>query len=322
MGAYISKQVKMHAYHLWDIKQWVVQISLQKIPTESIKWKANLKWPGLKLLLKNFHFWEFFNLGRPPTRIRPSEKSLYFSITLKCAFEPLIIIFRALSSLYLLSKCAFELLTIQGIAFLSLTSLFENTFEPYLPSNAPSSLWSSFLGCLWVFAFLVECLWALAFLFESAFEPSLPSSSTFEHSLSSSSAFEHLLSPRVPLSTRFSLRAHLWALAFPLEYLWALAFSSSVPLSPRFPLRVPLSTCFPLRVPLSTCFSLRVRLWALTFSLRARLWALATLRVPLSTCFLPSSAPLSPRFPSSAFEHSFSSLSGLWALAFSLRERL
>jgi len=104
MGAYISKQVKMHAYHLWDIKQWVVQISLQKIPTESIKWKANLKWPGLKLLLKNFHFWEFFNLGRPPTRIRPSEKSLCFSITLKCAFEPLIIIFRVLSSLNLLSS--------------------------------------------------------------------------------------------------------------------------------------------------------------------------------------------------------------------------
>jgi len=89
---------------LWEIRQWVLQISLEKIPTESIKWKANLKWPGLKLLLKNFHFWEFFNLGRPPTRIRPSEKSLCFSITLKCAFEPLIIIFRALSSLYLLSS--------------------------------------------------------------------------------------------------------------------------------------------------------------------------------------------------------------------------
>jgi hypothetical protein len=47
---------------------------------------------------------EFFNLGRPPTRIRPSEKSLCFSITLKCAFEPLIIIFRAFSSPYLLSS--------------------------------------------------------------------------------------------------------------------------------------------------------------------------------------------------------------------------
>jgi len=104
MGAYISKQVKMHAYHLWDIKQWVVQISLQKIPTESSKWKANLKWPGLKLLLKIFCFWEFFNLGRPPPRIRPSEKSLRFSTSLKCAFEPLIIIFKALSSPYLFSS--------------------------------------------------------------------------------------------------------------------------------------------------------------------------------------------------------------------------
>ena len=40
-------------------------------------------------------FWEFFNLGRPPPRIRPSEKSLCFSTSLKCAFEPSIIIFSA-----------------------------------------------------------------------------------------------------------------------------------------------------------------------------------------------------------------------------------
>jgi len=59
---------------------------------ESIKWKANLKWPRLILLLKIFHFWEFFNLGRPPMRIRPPEKSLNFSTSFDCAFEPSIII--------------------------------------------------------------------------------------------------------------------------------------------------------------------------------------------------------------------------------------
>jgi hypothetical protein len=130
-----------------------------------------LKWPGLKLLLKNFHFWEFFNLGRSPTRIRPSENSLCFSITLKCAFEPLIIIFRAFSSLNLLSsassspwpskvvhflsylllsapssphlisfKCAFEPSTIKGSAFPILPPL-EWAFEPspHFFSSAPSS---------------------------------------------------------------------------------------------------------------------------------------------------------------------------------------
>jgi len=117
---------------LWEIRQWVLQISLEKIPTESIKWKANLKWPGLKLLLKNFHFWEFFNLGRPPTRIRPSEKSLCFSITLKCAFEPLIIIFRALSSPYLLSSAPSSPWPAKVLRFLAL--------PPF--SRTPSSLTS------------------------------------------------------------------------------------------------------------------------------------------------------------------------------------
>jgi hypothetical protein len=39
-----------------------------------------LKWWTLKLLLKNFHFWEFFNLGRPPMRIRPPKKKKKNSI--------------------------------------------------------------------------------------------------------------------------------------------------------------------------------------------------------------------------------------------------
>jgi hypothetical protein len=33
-----------------------------------------LKWWTLKLLWKNFHFWEFFNLSRPPMRNRPPKK--------------------------------------------------------------------------------------------------------------------------------------------------------------------------------------------------------------------------------------------------------
>jgi hypothetical protein len=30
------------------------------------------------MLLKIFHFWKFFDLGRRPTRIRPPEKSCIF----------------------------------------------------------------------------------------------------------------------------------------------------------------------------------------------------------------------------------------------------
>jgi hypothetical protein len=55
-----------------------VQISLQKIPTESIKWKANLKWPGLKLLLKKkiFTFENFSTWAGRPQELGPL-KNLY-----------------------------------------------------------------------------------------------------------------------------------------------------------------------------------------------------------------------------------------------------
>jgi len=127
------------------------------------------------------HFWEFFNLGKPPMRIRPPAKSLCFSTSFKCAFEPLIIIFRALSSPYLLSnapssiwssffrtlsspylllsaplslisfKCAFERLIIIFKAFSSL----------YLLSNVPSSLRSLFLARLRALISFQVRLWAL-----------------------------------------------------------------------------------------------------------------------------------------------------------------
>jgi len=68
------------SFKLWDIGQWVLQILLEKILTESIKRKANLKWRTLKFLLKNFHFWEFFNLGRSLMRIRPPKKKKKISL--------------------------------------------------------------------------------------------------------------------------------------------------------------------------------------------------------------------------------------------------
>jgi hypothetical protein len=114
-------------------------------------------------------------------RIRPPAKSLCFSTSFKCAFEPLIIIFRALSSPYLLSnapssiwssffrtlsspylllsaplslisfKCAFERLIIIFKAFSSL----------YLLSNVPSSLRSLFLARLRALISFQVRLWAL-----------------------------------------------------------------------------------------------------------------------------------------------------------------
>jgi len=124
---------------LWDIGLWVLQISVEKIPTESIKWKANLKWPKIEIAVEIFFiFWEIFNLGRPPMRIKPPEKSLCFSTSFECSFEPLMIIFRAPPSPYLLVrlralisfKCAFE----------PLIRIFRALSSPYLLLSAPSSL--------------------------------------------------------------------------------------------------------------------------------------------------------------------------------------
>jgi hypothetical protein len=107
-----------------------------------------LKWWTLKLLLKHFHFWEFFNLGRLPIRIRPpkkKKKSLYifpphFSFhSWGSAFPILPPFLRALilspferafePSFYLHFESAFEPSTIKGSAFPILPPL-ECVFEP------------------------------------------------------------------------------------------------------------------------------------------------------------------------------------------------
>jgi len=198
--------------------------------------EGQLEMARIEIAFENFFcFWEFFNLGRPPTRIRPSKKSLCFSTSLKCAFEPLIIIFRAFSSPYLLSSTpsspwpskVWRFLTLPPFLRTpsSLTSLqihprvplstslspFERAFEPSLPFER------AFEPSLSPF----ERAFEPSLLFERAFEPSLsPFERAFEPSLSSSSAFEHLLfSSSAPFSPRFPLRARLWALAFLFECL-------------------------------------------------------------------------------------------------------
>jgi hypothetical protein len=37
-----------------------LQISDEKIPTESIKWKDNLKWPKIEIAIENFSFLRIF----------------------------------------------------------------------------------------------------------------------------------------------------------------------------------------------------------------------------------------------------------------------
>jgi len=158
------------------------------------------KGPKLKMLLKIFHFWEIFDLGRPPTRIRPPEKSLYFSpsfwvrlwalIFFECAFKSSTIkgsafpnptsfwvCLRALTSF----ECAFEPSTIQDsapssprpfkvVCFLT-PSPFECAFEPSPLSSAPSSP-----RPIKVVRFLTlppfKCALELSFPFERVCEPS------------------------------------------------------------------------------------------------------------------------------------------------------
>ena len=66
MGAYISKQVKMHAYHLKfeTLDNEFFLISYEKIPMESIKWKANLKWPNIEIIVECFSFFRIFQHGK------------------------------------------------------------------------------------------------------------------------------------------------------------------------------------------------------------------------------------------------------------------
>ena len=169
------------SFKLWDIGQWVLQILLEKILTESIKREANLKWRTLKLLLKNFHFWEFFNLGRPPMRIRPPEKYLYFPTTFHSpferAFEPLSCFFSSapssprpskvvhfLSYLHSSAPSSPRLIYIRARLRALVLSPFERAFEP-----------SSYLH------------------FESAFEPSTIKDSAFPIFLLSAPSSPHFL---------------------------------------------------------------------------------------------------------------------------------
>jgi hypothetical protein len=43
--------------------------------------EGHLEMAKIEIAFEIFHFWEIFNLGRPPIRIKPPEKSLYFSTT-------------------------------------------------------------------------------------------------------------------------------------------------------------------------------------------------------------------------------------------------
>jgi len=73
----------------------------------------------IEIAFENFHFWEFFILGRLPMRIRPPEKSLCFSTFFEYAFEPS---------------------TIKGSAFPTVP-LFECAFEPSFPLERASKPW-------------------------------------------------------------------------------------------------------------------------------------------------------------------------------------
>jgi len=119
--AYIS-------FKLWNIGQWVLQILSEKILTESVKRKANLKWWTLKLLLKHFHFWEFFSLGRLPIRIRLHKKKIK-----KIKKKKFLYIFPPHFSFHSWSS-AFPILP-------PFEFFFEHAFEPssYLHSSTPSS---------------------------------------------------------------------------------------------------------------------------------------------------------------------------------------
>jgi hypothetical protein len=132
------------SFKLWNIGQWVLQILSEKILTESIKRKANLKWWTLKLLLKNFHFWEFFNLGRPPMRIRPPKKknlSIFFHHISVSTPEVVHFLSYLLLSSFSSVPSSPRLISIRARLWALILSPFERAFEPssYLHSRAPSS---------------------------------------------------------------------------------------------------------------------------------------------------------------------------------------
>jgi hypothetical protein len=48
--------------------------------------EGQLEMAKIEIAFENF--WEFFNLGKSPIRIRLPEKSLCFSTFFECVFEP------------------------------------------------------------------------------------------------------------------------------------------------------------------------------------------------------------------------------------------
>ena len=186
-------------------------------------------------------------------RIRPPEKSLCFSTSFECTFEPSIIIFRAPSSTHFLSSAPLSLWPSKVVHFLTLPPFSRALSSPYLLSSAPSSLWSSFFRAL-SSPYLLSSPPSSLISFKCAFEPliiifralsspyllsSAPLSPRFpfERAFEPSFAFERAFEPSL------TFRARLWAItSFERAFepspsfracLWALVFFSSAPSSPR-----------------------------------------------------------------------------------------
>jgi hypothetical protein len=213
-------------------------------------------------------FWKFFTFENFSTwASRPWElghlKNLYvFPLPSKCTFEPLIIIFRAFPSPYLLSSAPSSLISFQ------------------------MRLWSSFLGC---FQALIS--------FQVHLRASSPLKCTFEPLII---IFRALSSPYL-LSVRLRALSPFKCAFEPLIIIFRALSSpyllSSAPLSPR----LPFERAFEPSLPSSASLSPRLlfeRAFEPLFSFWVRLGALAFfhffLSAPLSPRFL-SSAPSSPR---------------------------
>jgi len=199
-------------------------------------------------------FWKFFTFENFSTwASRPWElghlKNLYvFPLPSKCTFEPLIIIFRAFPSPYLLSSAPSSLISFQ------------------------MRLWSSFLGC---FQALIS--------FQVHLRASSPLKCTFEPLII---IFRALSSPYL-LSVRLRALSPFKCAFEPLIIIFRALSSpyllSSAPLSPRLPSSAPLSPRLPFErafepsLPSSAPLSPRLlfeRAFEPLFSFRARLRAL------------------------------------------------
>ena len=160
-------------------------------------------------------FWKFFIFenfstwaGRP-WELGHLKNLCVFPPSFICAFEHLIIIFSALSSL-ISFKCAFEPSSLWALfveAFKPL-SPFKCAFKPYLLSSAPLRPWPSKVVRFLNLPLFWTRFWALTF-FEHAFKPSFPVERAFEPSFPFERAFEpsyflkHVCEPSLPLESAF-----------------------------------------------------------------------------------------------------------------------